>query len=105
MNIPRKCRGCGAAIVFVKTPGGKAMPCDDAPLTYRTAQDGEIIITPNGDAVHGVAVAPGTAGATGWGYRPHWATCPDVVKFRKAVTAPAEQITMEQLAKAKQKGC
>lgn len=26
------CRGCGAPIVWIKTPAGKAMPCDPAPV-------------------------------------------------------------------------
>lgn len=28
------CRGCGAAIVWIRTPSGKAMPCDAAPIYY-----------------------------------------------------------------------
>ena len=28
------CKGCGAAIVWIKTPGGKSMPCDATPRYY-----------------------------------------------------------------------
>ena len=28
------CRSCGAAIVWIKTPGGKSMPCNAAPVYY-----------------------------------------------------------------------
>lgn len=83
----RRCRGCGAEIVFVKTAGGKAMPCDNAPITYRAAPDGETIVTPNGEVTKGIMVAPGTADATGWGYRPHWAACHAATQFRKPRTS------------------
>ena len=29
-----KCRGCGADIIWIKTPGGKSMPCDPIPVMY-----------------------------------------------------------------------
>lgn len=35
------CRGCGAPIVWIKTPAGKAMPCDPAPVYYRP---GELVV-------------------------------------------------------------
>lgn len=28
------CKGCGAAIVWIRTPGGKSMPCDATPRYY-----------------------------------------------------------------------
>lgn len=34
------CRGCGAPIVWIKTPAGKAMPCDPAPVYYKATPDG-----------------------------------------------------------------
>ena len=35
------CRGCGAPIVWIKTPAGKAMPCDPAPVYYKATPDGK----------------------------------------------------------------
>lgn len=34
------CRGCGAPIVWIKTPAGKAMPCDPAPVYYKATPPG-----------------------------------------------------------------
>lgn len=28
------CRGCGAPILWITTPGGKSMPCDPKPVVY-----------------------------------------------------------------------
>ena len=37
------CKGCGAAIVWIGTPSGKAMPCDAAPRYYNELrQNGKI---------------------------------------------------------------
>ena len=40
-----KCRACGADIIFIKTGGGKSMPCDKEPVTYweRKGAKGKII--------------------------------------------------------------
>lgn len=35
------CRGCGAPIVWIKTPAGKAMPCDPAPVYYKATPEGK----------------------------------------------------------------
>ena len=43
------CRGCGAPIVWIKTPAGKAMPCDPAPVYYKAAPGGkDKIVTTRG---------------------------------------------------------
>lgn len=67
------CRGCGAPIVWIKTPAGKAMPCDPAPVYYKAAPGGkDKIVTTRGEVVS-CEIVPG-AEATDAGYRPHWAT-------------------------------
>ena len=47
------CRGCGAPIVWIKTPAGKAMPCDPAPVYYKAAPGGKdkIVTAREGHAV------------------------------------------------------
>lgn len=63
------CRGCGAPIVWIKTPAGKAMPCDPAPVYYKAAPGGkDKIVTTRGEAVS-CEIVPGGE-ATDAGYRP-----------------------------------
>lgn len=46
------CRGCGAPIVWIKTPAGKAMPCDPAPVYYKATPDGkDKVVTTRGELV------------------------------------------------------
>lgn len=64
------CRGCGAPIVWIKTPAGKAMPCDPAPVYYKATPDGkDKVVTTRGEVVS-CEIVPG-ANATDAGYRPH----------------------------------
>lgn len=76
------CRGCGAPIVWIKTPAGKAMPCDPAPVYYKAAPGGkDKIVTTRGEVVS-CEIVPGGE-ATDAGYRPHWATCPQAGQFKR----------------------
>lgn len=83
--IHRKCRACGASIVFIGTLGGKSMPCDDYTVYYKQTPDGkETFITPNGETVKGERVDPRTdENITGIAYIPHWSTCTAPDKFRR----------------------
>ncbi len=82
--IHRKCRACGASIVFIGTPGGKSMPCDDYTVYYKQTPDGkETFITPNGETVKGERSNPQNEDVTGIAYVPHWATCKNPDKFRR----------------------
>lgn len=77
------CRGCGAALVWITTPGGKSMPCNAVRVPYR-ARKGATgrIVTPNGQVLSAdVGVAP--EAATGVGYVSHFATCPAAGEFRR----------------------
>lgn len=75
------CRGCGARIVWIKTPAGKAMPCDPSPVYYKADPEGkDRIVTTRGEVV-ACTITTG-ADATDAGYRPHWATCPQAGTFR-----------------------
>lgn len=78
-----KCRGCGASIIWIKTAGGKSMPCDPDQVIYRArAGAAGKIVTPNGEVLSAdLNVEPETA--TGVGYISHFATCPQAKRFRK----------------------
>ena len=47
------CKGCGAAIVWIRTPGGKSMPCDATPRYYieKPRSGSKKIVTPNGEVI------------------------------------------------------
>lgn len=76
------CRGCGARIVWIKTPAGKAMPCDPSPVYYKADPEGkDRIVTTRGEVV-ACTITTG-ADATDAGYRPHWATCPQADHFKR----------------------
>ena len=47
------CRSCGASIVWIPMPGGKAMPCDTAPVYYvsKPKSGSKRIVTPNGEVL------------------------------------------------------
>lgn len=69
------CGRCGAAIVWVRTPAGKAMPCD-ARAVYIVQEEGgpEKGVLRDGRVVSCRFVdEPGEA--TALGYVPHFATC------------------------------
>nr|UVY08557.1 MAG: hypothetical protein [Bacteriophage sp.] len=67
--------------MWIKTPAGKAMPCDPAPVYYKATPDGkDKVVTTRGEVVS-CEIVPG-ANATDAGYRPHWATCPQAGTFR-----------------------
>lgn len=78
-----KCRGCGAPIVWISTPGGKSMPCNADQVLYRARAGAPgKIVTPNGEVLScELNVSPEKA--TGVGYIPHFATCPQEGKLRR----------------------
>lgn len=72
--IVRNCNRCGAAITFIRTKAGKAMPCDAQAVPYRVVPGGpENIMKPDGELVRGYWLESGQG--DGVGYRPHWASC------------------------------
>lgn len=77
------CRGCGAAIIWIRTPGGKSIPCDPEQVLYRSKKEGGIkIVTPNGEVLSAkLESIPNEA--DGIGYVSHFATCPEAGRFRK----------------------
>ena len=78
-----KCRSCGASIIWIQTPRGKAMPCDDSPVYYKEAEKGkDKVVLLNGETVS-CNIVKDHWDATGFGYKPHWSTCNNPDKFRK----------------------
>ena len=77
------CRGCGAPIVWIRTTGGKSMPCDAEPVLYKERKGAAgKIVTPNGEVLScDLDVEPGEA--TGVGYISHFVTCPQAKQFRR----------------------
>lgn len=52
MSEPTRCRGCGAMIVFIRTPQNNAMPCQEKRISVVTAE-GRVV----------------------QGHEPHWGYC------------------------------
>lgn len=77
------CKGCGKKIVWIQTVNGKSMPCDPGMVTYweKPGAAGKVI-TPNGMTLS-CEFEGDIQNATGIGYRPHWATCPEAKKFKE----------------------
>ena len=89
-----KCRSCGAPIVWITTKNGKAMPCDAKPRNY-LAGSKDVFITEDGKTVLGTLPEPGMMqpqGYVGWGYVPHYATCPHADEHRKKMAEFANDI-------------
>ena len=46
------CKACGAPIIFIKTVGGKTIPCDAQEVAYIQKAGGSMkIVTPNGEVI------------------------------------------------------
>jgi len=47
-----KCKGCGAPILWIKTAGGKSMPCNPEQVIYweKRGAAGKVV-TPNGEVI------------------------------------------------------
>ncbi|MDL2214485.1 hypothetical protein LJB76_02865 [Clostridia bacterium OttesenSCG-928-O13] len=86
-----KCRGCGAYIKFVKTPGDKWMPVNPKLTKYwpAAAEPGEdeigatVMVTPEGQVERAGAEAIEGVQAR-MGFVPHWATCEKSELFKRA---------------------
>lgn len=77
------CKGCGAAIVWIRTPGGKSMPCDATPRYYieKPRSGSKKIVTPNGEVIS-CEYTEDPHKATGTGFAPHWGSCRAAGSFK-----------------------
>ena len=81
-----RCKACGASIVWIATQAGKNMPCNAEQVTYwKDTRGKDTIITPNGETAR-ANLQGDLERATGIGYIPHWATCPQATNFKRRGT-------------------
>lgn len=78
-----RCRGCGAEIIWIKTVGGRAMPCDPGPVLYRELRTGGMKIMTRDGRVLRAQMCNDEDKADGIGYISHFSTCPEAEKFRR----------------------
>lgn len=82
-----RCKSCGAEIRFIKTISGKSMPVNAEHVYYKYKLGAkDRVVTPNGEVLPCIiydAEKDDLSQAEGWGYVPHFATCPDADKHRK----------------------
>lgn len=77
------CKSCGAPILWIQTPAGKWMPCNEGLVEYMRDMCGkETVVTDRGEVIRCSLTFPGPA--TGLAHIPHWATCPNADRHRKA---------------------
>lgn len=77
------CRKCNAPIIWIQTPKGKWMPCDEGLVPYRQNQNGkDMVISDRGEAIRCDILTDGTI-PTGMARIPHWKTCPEADSFRQ----------------------
>ena len=95
------CKACGAEIVWIKTVGGKNMPCDAGAERYRLDHKGTAtFITERGEVLRGTLDEDGNV----VGYVSHFQTCPQADRFRKRGQGDAVTATGRTLAKAAKEG-
>lgn len=77
-----RCKSCGKEIIWIKTTGGRNMPCDAGGILYREDPKGELtIVTRNGKTVK----ATRDDRSSLIGYTSHFATCPNANGWRKGL--------------------
>lgn len=85
-NPTKRCRSCGASIVWIKTVGGKYMPCDATPVSYKTDGKGDSkVVTTSGIVISCEIITNPSDAEYGkhYGFIPHWSTCNAPDSFRK----------------------
>ena len=98
----KKCKFCGAPIVWLKTQNGRAMPCDADAVKYQENYKGkDVIVLSDGKVIKATVVNPNGGGLTpiidGEGYISHFATCTHADEARQPrrtespTSAPPEQ--------------
>lgn len=98
----KKCKFCGAPIVWLKTQNGRAMPCDADAVKYQENYNGkDVIVLSDGKVIKATVVNPNGGGLApivdGEGYISHFATCTHADEARQPrrtespTSAPPEQ--------------
>lgn len=74
-----KCKLCGTEIKWIKTISGRNMPCNPEPVGYKGRKGArDRVVTAEGVVIACEIIKPenGETAIDGFGYVPHWATCP-----------------------------
>ena len=80
------CKKCGAPIVWIQTPKGKWIPCDEGLKKYRQNSAGkESVVTDRGEVIRCDLAFDGWP--TGMARTAHWATCPEADSFRRRMAS------------------
>lgn len=77
------CRGCGAAILWARTPQGRSMPVDPLPVSVVLDREGPLSVVLAGGEVARAALDQRSR-VQGW--IPHWNTCQCPQRFRRKKT-------------------
>lgn len=76
------CKACGKPLVWIQTPKGKWIPCDEGLVPYKQDSDGtDVVVSQDGEAIRCRLKFEGLP--TGMARVPHWATCTSPDRFRK----------------------
>ena len=76
----KRCRSCGAQIIWIKMKSGKAMPVDAKPIPYRESfSSGMKLVTAEGEVVQ----ASYDGNSQNYGYTSHFVTCPNADMHRR----------------------
>ena len=76
------CKACGAPLIWVETPKGKYIPCDEGLIPYKQDRAGKkAVVTDKGEVIKCETEFEGEP--TGMARVPHWATCPQADRFRR----------------------
>lgn len=69
------CKSCGQQVLWIRTAGGKNMPCNPQFVYYKEKAGGkDRIVLPNGQVIAG-EIQENPEHADGYGYISHFATC------------------------------
>ena len=86
-----RCRACGTALCFIRTPAGKMMPCDND-MHRGKLQGNDTLVKRNGEVVRCTiddSLKDADTEVSGW--VPHWATCRNADQMRKSAKPAAKK--------------
>lgn len=98
-----KCKGCGAVVLWLKTPKGKNMACDPKPIRFEPDPEGEWFYREDGPPIRGREKNLPYYDPKYVGYRVHWANCPYAKNFKGVVNRMGAEYIAEAAWSKKQK--
>lgn len=79
-----RCKSCGAPIVWLKTPEGKWMPCDEGLIEYKAGDTDDYedyVVNQKGEVIR--CTFDFQCDPDGLARKPHWASCPYADQYRR----------------------